>query len=135
MHSTDLLVEPGKLRADRIDPHQPLRVCLDPRVFGQLVVDETFDQGDTIQRFVHEVATRPEAVEFVVGHDTQSGRIVGMDENRLRTELQLIDDVLRTTLQIAVNVTLRPRTRIDAWMSVHDWLDRRNRLLGLPSCG
>ena len=99
-------------------------------MLAQLTVDETFDQGDAVQRLVEMVVVEP----LVLSHAVQSGRIGSVDEHGLGTELRLIDEVMRTLLTIALDHGVGPRTRIDAWTSVHDWLDRRNRLLGLPSC-
>ena len=135
MDCADLLIESGQFHADRIDAYQPLRVRNDRWMLRQLTVNETFDQCDPVQCLVHGVATRTETVEFFLTHSAQSGRIVGMDEDRLRTEIQLIDEVMRALSDLLSDRSTSARTRIAAGTGIHDWLDRRNRLLGLPSCG
>lgn len=57
---------------------------------------------------------------------------IQVDEHRLE-ETELIDAASRSLLGIALDRTVSPRTRVEAWNSVRSWAERKAKLLGLDA--
>ncbi len=53
-----------------------------------------------------------------------------VEEHRAE-ELGLVDDAIKNLLGIALDESVSPRTRIEAWTSARGWAEHKARLLGL----